>query len=64
MLAGDYDRDGHHPWPHSPGDVIERIAHEWLTDLRGEVPALGSIAWFSNTEAGNEVALHVLAREG
>jgi len=63
MVAGDYDRDGHHPWPHSPGGAIERIAREWLVDWPDEVPPPGAIVWLANAEIGSEIANQVLARE-
>lgn len=34
MVPGDVDDQGHHPWPCSPGEAIERITREWLTDWR------------------------------
>jgi hypothetical protein len=63
MVPGDYDQDGHHPWPHSPGDAIERISREWLDQWAYDVPAPGAIVWLANTDFGNEVARHVLGRE-
>jgi hypothetical protein len=63
MIPGDVDDQGHHPWPHSPGDAIERITHEWLTEWTDEIPAPGAIVWLANTETGNDVARRVLARE-
>jgi hypothetical protein len=63
MVPGDVDYQGHHPWPHSPGDAIERITREWLTEWREEVPAPGAIVWLANTAAGDEIARRVLARE-
>jgi hypothetical protein len=63
MLPGDVDEHGHHPWPHSPGDALERITREWLTEWRNEVPPPGAIVWLANTEAGSAIARDVLARE-
>ncbi|MGH9170159.1 MAG: hypothetical protein ACRD0Z_04735 [Acidimicrobiales bacterium] len=63
MVPGDYDQGGHHAWPHSPGDAIERIAREWLNDSGDEAPTPGAIVWLANTESGNDVALRVLERE-
>jgi hypothetical protein len=63
MIPGDVDDQGHHPWPHSPGDAVERIAHEWLTDWPDEAPPPGAIVWLANTTAGDELARRVLARE-
>jgi hypothetical protein len=63
MVAGDVDEQGHHPWPCSPGEAIERIAREWLTEWGDELPTPGAIAWFANTPRGNEIAQTVLRRE-
>lgn len=63
MSAGDYDRDGHHPWPHSPGEAIARVTREWLTEWPDEIPPPGAIVWLANTASVNEVARQVLARE-
>lgn len=63
MLAGDVDEHGHHPWPHSVGDAIERITRTWLTEWPDEIPTPGAIAWLANTEAGNRAGREVLARE-
>ncbi|AZI58098.1 hypothetical protein EH165_08045 [Nakamurella antarctica] len=63
IVPGDVDEQGHHAWPHSPGDAIERITREWLTEWRDEIPTPGAIVWFANTEAGDEIAREVLARE-
>jgi hypothetical protein len=63
MIAGDYDRDGHHPWRHSPGEAIERITREWLTEWRDDTPPPGAIVWLANTEEGNRIGRTVLARE-
>jgi hypothetical protein len=63
VVPGDYDRDGHHPWPHSPGEAIERITRAWLTEWRSEIPPPGAIVWLANTEAGTEIGRRVLARE-
>lgn len=63
MIAGDVDEDGHHPWPHSPGDAVEQITRTWLTDWPDTVPTPGAIMWLANTEAGNRVGQAVLARE-
>lgn len=63
MVPGDVDRDGHHPWPHSPGEAVERITREWLTEWADEIPTPGAIVWLANTEAGNEIGRQVLARE-
>jgi hypothetical protein len=63
MIPGDYDRDGHHPWPHSTGDAIERISREWLDEWADDIPVPGAIVWLANTESGNEIARQVLERE-
>jgi hypothetical protein len=63
MVPGDVDDQGHHPWPHSPGEAVERIAREWLAEWQDEIPTPGAIVWLANTERGNEVARRVLARE-
>lgn len=63
MVAGDVDEQGHHPWPCSPGEAIERIAREWLTEWGDELPTPGAIAWFTNTPRGNEIAQAVLRGE-
>jgi hypothetical protein len=63
-VAGDVDEQGHHPWPCSPGEAIERITREWITEWSDEVPTPGAIVWFVNTDEGNRVAEAVLAREG
>lgn len=62
-IAGDVDEQGHHPWPCSPGEAVERITREWVTEWRDEVPTPGAIVWLANTEAGNHLAEAVLARE-
>lgn len=62
-VPGDVDDQGHHPWPQSPGDAIERITREWLTEWLDEVPTPGAIVWLANTPAGDEIARRVLARE-
>jgi hypothetical protein len=61
--AGDVDERGYHPWPYSPGESIERIAREWITSWRDEVPTPGAIVWLANTDAGTRVGEAVLARE-
>ena len=63
MIPGDVDGAGHHPWPHSPGEAIERIIREWLTEWVDEVPTPGAIVWLANTEAGDAIGRDVLARE-
>lgn len=63
MIPGDVDEQGHHPWPHSPGDAIERIAREWIIDWKYECPTPGAIVWLANSAVGDEVARRVLARE-
>lgn len=63
MIPGDVDRHGHHPWPCSAGEAVERITREWLTEWRGEIPTPGAIVWLANTEAGDNIAREVLARE-
>lgn len=60
MVAGDVDEQGHHPWPCSPGEAIERITREWLTEWGEELPTPGAVAWFANTPQGNEIAQAVL----
>ena len=61
MVPGDYDRDGHHPWPHLSGDASKSITHEWLTKWPDEIPMPGAIVWQANTSAGDEIARDVLA---
>lgn len=63
MLPGDVDSEGHHPWPCSAGEAIERIAREWLTEWADELPTPGAIVWLANTEAGNQIARRVLQQE-
>lgn len=63
MVPGDVDDGGHHPWPHSTGDAIERIAREWLTEWPDKIPTPGAIVWLANTSGGDEIARRVLARE-
>lgn len=63
VVAGEVDEQGHHPWPCSPGEAIERIAREWITDWEYEIPAPGAIVWLANTDKGNRIAHTVLARE-
>lgn len=63
MVPGDEDRDGHHPWPESRGDAMERITREWLAEWPDDIPTPGAIVWLANTEAGNNVARGVLERE-
>lgn len=67
MLPGEVDYEGiHHPWDCSAGEAIARIALEWLTTewSHDGVPYPGAIVWLANTEAGNEIARAVLARDG
>jgi hypothetical protein len=64
VVAGDVDEQGHHPWPCSAGEAIERITREWITEWRDDVPTPGAIVWLANTEEGNRVARGVLGREG
>ena len=63
MVPGDVDDHGHHAWPCSAGEAVERIVREWLTDWPQEVPTPGAIVWRANTESGDEVAKRVLAQE-
>ncbi|OOP63846.1 hypothetical protein BMF89_05430 [Arthrobacter sp. SRS-W-1-2016] len=63
MIAGDVDEQGHHPWPHSTGDAIERITRTGLTEWPDDFPTPRAIVWLANTEAGNRVGREVLARE-
>lgn len=63
MVAGDVDETGHHPWQCSPGEAIERITREWLTEWGAETPTPGAIVWLAITETGRERAHLVLARE-
>ena len=63
MRPGDVDQQGHHAWPCSPGEAVERITREWLTDWPNVVPTPGAIVWLANTEKGDELARSVLARE-
>lgn len=63
MIPGDVDEQGHHPWMLSRGEAIERIAREWLSEWREEIPTPGAIVWLDNTETGDAIARSVLARE-
>ena len=63
VVPGDVDDQGHHTWPCSPGEAVERITREWLTAWRDEIPTPGAIVWLANTARGDEIARHVLARE-
>ena len=63
MVPGDADEQGHHPWPHSAGDAIERIVREWLADWPNEIPTPGAIVWLANTAKGDEIGRRVLERE-
>lgn len=63
MVPGDVDELGHHPWPCSPGEAVERITREWLTDWRNDIPTPGAIVWLALTPAGRDIALAVLERE-
>jgi hypothetical protein len=63
MVAGDVDEQGHHPWPCSPGEAVERIARRWLTEWADELPTPGAIVWLANTPRGNEIAQAVVRRE-
>lgn len=63
MVPGDVDEQGHHPWPCSPGEAVERITREWLTDWRDDVPTPGAIVWLALTPAGRDVAQSILERE-
>jgi hypothetical protein len=64
VVAGDVDEQGHHPWPCSPGEAIERITREWLAEWSDQVPTPGAIAWFANTSDGDRIAESVISREG
>ncbi|GAB3610302.1 hypothetical protein GCM10027414_24280 [Humibacter ginsengiterrae] len=63
MVAGDVDDQGHHPWACSIGEAIERIALEWLTEWRDEIPTPGAVVWLANTPAGDAIARNALRRE-
>jgi hypothetical protein len=63
MIAGDVDEQGHHPWPHSPGEAIEQITRTSLAEWPDTTPTPGAIVWLANTEAGNRAGRAVLARE-
>lgn len=62
MIAGDADRNGHHPWACTTGEAIERITRDWMTQWPDEVPDPGDIVWLANTPAGDEIARAALAR--
>lgn len=64
VVAGDVDEQGHHPWACSPGEAIERITREWVTEWGDETPTPGAIVWLANTDEGNRIARAVLAKEG
>lgn len=64
VVAGDVDEQGHHPWPCSPGEAVERITREWMTEWSNDVPTPGAIVWLANTDEGDRVAEGVLRREG
>ena len=63
MVPGDADEQGHHPWPHSAGEAVERIVREWLAEWPDDVPTPGAVVWLANTVAGDEIGRRVLARE-
>lgn len=63
MVPGDVAEGKHYPWACSTGEAIVRITNEWLTEFPDEMPYPGAIVWLQNTEAGNEIAREVLARE-
>lgn len=64
MLPGDLSGGEHHPWDCSTGDAIKRITAEWLVYDSYDLPYPGAVVWLANTEAGNEIARAVLARDG
>lgn len=63
MVAGDLVGNEHVPWHGEPEEWVERIRQEWLDEWGDEVPTPGAIVWLNNTQAGDEVARDVLARE-
>lgn len=61
MVAGDLDELGFHAWPGNPGEAVERLIQEWAElDLS---PTPGAVAWFANTELGDEIGRRVHQRE-
>lgn len=63
MVAGDLVGSEHVSWHGEPQEWAERIRREWLDEWGDEVPTPGAIVWLNNTQAGDEVARDVLARE-
>ncbi len=63
MVPGDIVGGDHVPWHGSAQETAERITREWVDEWGDEVPTPGAIVWLSNTEAGDEIARAVLARE-
>jgi hypothetical protein len=62
MVAGTADEFGFHVWPVASGDAMRQVAELW--DSSELCPTPGAVAWFSNTERGNEIGRAVLEREG
>lgn len=63
MVAGDVVAGEFRPWQLSTADAIARISRSWIEEWGAHVPTPGAIAWLSNTQAGDDVARAVLARE-
>lgn len=63
MLAGDIVGGEHIAWHGTPDDWARRIRDEWIAEWGEAVPSPGAIVWLCNTDAGDEVARAVLARE-
>ena len=64
--VGDFDVDGFGPWNIPVADAIGRIATVWGTEpTAARAPTATSDGiWFTNTEAGDELAAAVVDREG
>ena len=63
MVPGYLFATYHLPWPCDAEEAAARIAQEWIDEWGDDVPTPGAIVWLNNTEAGDEVAQAVLARE-
>lgn len=63
VTAGDIIANEHVQW-HGDTDLwVERIRLVWLDEWRDEIPTPGAIVWLNNTQAGDQIACDVLARE-
>lgn len=61
VVVGDVG-DSHVPWDGTPGEVLQRVVHEWSERVDPAV-APGELFWVDTTAAGQQVGESVWARE-